>query len=161
MAFGDQPKYKPDEHPAIIREMAEDMCTMREMGTALGVTSECIRLWVRDIPAVKAAWIAGRAAASDAVEKALFSRAKGYRVRAEKLITVSQPGGGSVVERHQVVEHYAPDTAAAKYWLNNRRPKEWKEAVPAGIADPDGHVHIHINGMKLPTTTAPTPEPAP
>jgi hypothetical protein len=48
---------------------------------------------------------------------AVYQRAVGYQHRAVKLISVSQGAGlGSAVERHEYIEHYPPDAAAAKLW---------------------------------------------
>ncbi len=49
---------------------------------------------------------------------ALHARAVGYKHRAVKLIAVSGGAGmGSEVERHEYTEHYPPDAAAAKLWV--------------------------------------------
>lgn len=48
----------------------------------------------------------------------MYKKAKGFTVQAEKLLTVSQGTGmGSQVERHELEVYHAPDTAAAKLWL--------------------------------------------
>jgi DNA-binding transcriptional ArsR family regulator len=48
----------------------------------------------------------------------LYERAVGYQHQAEKILTVAGPKGeGSSVERHEYTEHYPPDVAAAKLWV--------------------------------------------
>lgn len=62
------------------------------------------------------------------VERALYERAIGYSHTEQKLMNVSQgSGNGSVVERHDTIKHYPPDTSACEFWLKNRRGKYWKE----------------------------------
>ena len=49
---------------------------------------------------------------------ALHARAVGYSHEAVKIMAVSQGSGlGSSVETHDYTEHYPPDTAAAKLWV--------------------------------------------
>ncbi len=60
--------------------------------------------------------------ASARVERALYERAVGYEHPEEKVFCDK----GEIIT-HEQVKHYPPDVGAAKYWLNNRKPKEWKE----------------------------------
>ena len=49
---------------------------------------------------------------------ALHARAVGYKHRAVKIMSVSQGAGcGSSVQRHEYTEHYPPDAASAKLWM--------------------------------------------
>lgn len=49
---------------------------------------------------------------------ALHARATGYSHPAVKILSVGGPkGSGSTVERHKYTEHYPPDAAAAKLWV--------------------------------------------
>ena len=62
------------------------------------------------------------------VERALYERAIGYSHPEEKLMNVSQgKDAGSMIERHDTIKHYPPDTKACEFWLKNRRGKHWKE----------------------------------
>ena len=56
------------------------------------------------------------------VEAALFRRATGYSHDSVKIL---QNAGEAVVVPY--VEHVAPDTNAAKFWLLNRRPDRWRD----------------------------------
>ncbi|MBO2009181.1 ArsR family transcriptional regulator [Hymenobacter negativus] len=48
----------------------------------------------------------------------LYQRATGYSHPAVKIMAVSQgKGEASIVETHDYTEHYPPDTAAAKLWM--------------------------------------------
>lgn len=49
---------------------------------------------------------------------ALHARAVGYKHRAVKIMSVSQgPYTAPEVQRHEYTEHYPPDAAAAKLWM--------------------------------------------
>ncbi len=58
----------------------------------------------------------------DAVEAALFSRAMGY-VHPHTEIFCGKDG---LVTKVETVKRYPPDTAAAIFWLKNRRKTQWK-----------------------------------
>lgn len=61
--------------------------------------------------------------ADDMVEASLFRRATGYYHEEEKLFYDAKLG---YVHRETTVKHYPPDTAAAIFWLKNRRRDKWR-----------------------------------
>ena len=86
--------------------------------------------WKGQFPEFADALQRGKDVADDIVEAALFKRAVGYNFDAVKIITVPQGANqGSKVEEVPYVEHVPPDTAAATFWLKNRRPRRWREKV--------------------------------
>jgi hypothetical protein len=117
--------------------------TNERLGQLLGVSTVTIDNWLAD-PAKSdflGAVNEGREDADALVAKSLFHRARGYSHKAEKIIAVNQgPGEGSVVERHEYVEHYPPDTAAAALWLRNRRRHtgDWKDTRATELSGPGG-----------------------
>lgn len=56
------------------------------------------------------------------VAGALHRRAVGYWAKVQKVVMVK--GEPQVVEYR---EEIAPDVTAARFWLTNKRPREWKE----------------------------------
>jgi len=64
---------------------------------------------------------AGKKVVDDKVEQSLLARATGYSFDSEH-IAVTQDGE---VVRAPTVEHCPPDVQAARWWMANRRPKEW------------------------------------
>jgi hypothetical protein len=70
----------------------------------------------------------GRLNANGRVASALFKKATGYEVKAEKLFQFR----GEVV-RGEYVEHIPPDTSAASFWLRNRAPELWKERCEVDV----------------------------
>lgn len=120
--------YDPKEHPAAARELAGNGKTQRDIAEVFEVNEHTIGEWKQRHPEFAAALALGKEDASDAVERALFQRATGYTWDSEKIVVVSDGGqAGSHVERVPIKEHVPPDVAAAKYWLGNRRGKDWSD----------------------------------
>lgn len=102
--------------------------TDKEIATTLEVQDTTLHRWKREYPEIVTALKAGRDEADARVADSLYRRALGYKHKAVELKVVSLPdGGGSVVEKVDVVKHYPPDTKAASLWLRNRKSKFWKE----------------------------------
>lgn len=119
--------YRPDADPQAVRKMLADGKTIEECAAYLKISKSTLYEWIKEHAEFSNAVDEGQEAAINQVEKSLFQRATGYSVKAEKLIVVSQGKDGSEVERHSLVEHYPPDTNAAKFFLINRRGKKWKD----------------------------------
>lgn len=120
--------YNPEEHPKAARAMAANGKTHADMAETFGVERHTVSDWINRHPEFAAAIDLGKQDATAAVERALFQRATGYSHPAVKILAVSGGQGmGSSVEQIPYTEHYPPDTEAAKFWLKNRRPAEWKD----------------------------------
>lgn len=120
--------YNPDEHPKAARLLTGNGKTLADLAESFGVARSTIEEWMAAHPEFSGAIKLGREDASAAVERALFQRATGYSHPAVKILAVSGGQGvGSSVEKVPYTEHYPPDTEAAKFWLKNRRPGEWKD----------------------------------
>lgn len=61
--------------------------------------------------------------ANDRIKESLFKRATGFMKTADRIIYV-----GGKPQTVEVREEVAPDTAAARFWLANRDPENWKFA---------------------------------
>jgi hypothetical protein len=72
---------------------------------------------------------AGKLEADNRVERSLYSRAIGYDYIAEKGVMTRH---GQKTMRYRA--HIPPDTAAAVWYLKNRRPDRWRDA----------HRHEHV-----------------
>lgn len=64
----------------------------------------------------------GKANADSQVAKSLYDRALGYSHKDVHITTYE----GEVIET-PIMKHYPPDTNAARFWLNNRRPDKWRD----------------------------------
>ena len=105
----------------IVREMAKLGATDMEMATALGITERTLNRWKHVYPEFCLSLVPGKEASNDRVERSLYLRAVGYDY--EKTEIGWFQGHPTMI---QVVEHVPPDPKAAQYYLNNRRPKKWR-----------------------------------
>lgn len=115
------------KHIAIAVKLAGEGKVDAEIAEALGISCSTFYQWKQDHPKLsecvdlaKQGW---RSACTTEIERALAERAKGYSHPEEKVFCSE----GAIVT-HDTTRHYPPDTQAAKFWLTNRAPDEWKES---------------------------------
>jgi hypothetical protein len=95
-----------------------------EVADILGIGLATLYRWKLDFPAFSRVFKLGKAAADDRVERSLYSRAVGYDYIAEK---PSMTRHGQKTMRYR--QHIPPDTAAAVWYLKNRRPDRWRDSL--------------------------------
>lgn len=117
---GRPPKYKPE-----FCEIAERLCqqgaTDYELAMEFEVDVRTIWRWSTKYPEFCQA-LKTKAGYDDRIERKLAERALGYTYDSEKVFQFQ-----GIPVRVKTVEHVPPDPGAAKLWLSNRRPKEWRE----------------------------------
>ncbi len=104
-----------------------------EVAEFFGVSEDTIRNWAAHNAAFNEARKVGKEAANERVAESLYQRARGYDKPIEKIFLNKF---GQVV-RVPTVEHIPADTKAARYYLNNRDPRNWadrRELTGAGGA---------------------------
>jgi hypothetical protein len=94
-----------------------------EIADILGIGLATLYRWKLDYPAFSRVFKLGKAAADDRVERSLYSRAIGYDYIAEKAAMTRH---GQKTMRYR--QHIPPDTAAAVWYLKNRRPDRWRDS---------------------------------
>lgn len=118
-------------------EQAEKRCeagaTDLELADFFEVSVRTIHNWKAEHPEFLHALRVGKAAADDRIERSLFNRAAGYSFDSEKVFQFQ----GEVV-RAAIREHVPPDTAAAIFWLKNRRRDAWRDKQDHEHSGPDG-----------------------
>lgn len=79
----------------------------------------------------------GKAPVDNEVENALLKRAMGFEYEEVTTEIIEQPDGSQRKHIKRTKRMVYPDTMAAIYWLNNRRPDLWKnrKAVEVDTAD--------------------------
>ena len=116
-------KYRPD-----YANIAQQMCllgaTDADLARAFEVDTVTIWRWRSKHPEFCSALKVGKEQCDDMVERGLYQRAVGYSFDSEKIFSFQ---GG--ITRAKTVEHCPPDPGAAKLWLTNRRPEEWRDKV--------------------------------
>lgn len=119
--MGRPPKYKP-EFARIAAALCRRGATDYELAEEFEVSTVTIWRWQCQHEEFSRACIVEKGAFDERVKRALAQRAVGYSYHTEKVFQFQ----GEVV-RAKVVEHMPADVGAAKHWLANRRPEEFRE----------------------------------
>jgi hypothetical protein len=107
----------------IARKCCERGLTDLEVADVLGIGLATLYRWKLEYPEFSRVFKLGKAAADDRVERSLYSRAVGYSYLAEKAVMTRH---GQKTVRYRA--HIPPDTAAAVWYLKNRRPDRWRDS---------------------------------
>jgi hypothetical protein len=131
---GRPPGYLGEVHDRMAEDLRMAGCSVEQIATAMGMGSiQVLYRWLEEKPTFCEAWFRGGDYADAQVARKVFQRACGYKHEAVKILSVA--GEVQVVP---YVEHYPPDTAAAVFWLTNRKPKAWKQRNSTELTGPDG-----------------------
>ncbi len=116
---GNPTSYKPG-YCALAHNYCLLGATNEELGRFFGVTRRTIDNWIATIPEFAAAVRDGKTVANAKVVRALYDRAIGYRLEAERTYVYR----GQEKKVSDTVR-YPPDTQACIFWLRNRCPDDW------------------------------------
>jgi len=119
-------------------------CSDVKIGEYLGVSDTTIQRWAAAHPEFRGALSKGREGAAAAVAKSLLHKACGYKHRSVKIFCNA---AGEVTEV-PFTEKFAPDTAAAIYWLKNRASDIWKDKTEQTI-ETTGEQTISVRHIDL------------
>lgn len=108
---------------AVARKCCERGLTDVEVADMLGIGLATLYRRKVEHPAFWKAFRLGKTKADDRVERSLYSRAVGYDYIAEKPVMTRH---GQKTMRYRA--HVPPDTAAAVWYLKNRRPDRWRDS---------------------------------
>jgi len=132
MAGGRPSAYRP-EFAEQARKLCEMGATDWDLAQFFEVNTTTIWRWSQVHDEFCNALKAGKEAADERVARSLYHKAIGYSREAVKIMQYE----GAVIEQ-PYVEHTAPDTTAAIFWLKNRRPKEWRDKTDVEMTGKDG-----------------------
>jgi hypothetical protein len=121
--MGRPTKFKP-EYVAVARALCKRGATDYELAEEFEVSVSTIWRWSCQHADFWSAIHAEKEAFDLRVERSLAQRATGYVYKTEKVFQFQ----GEII-RARVDEHVPADVGAAKMWLTNRRPSEWREAT--------------------------------
>lgn len=115
-----------------------------EIANLFGVSHMTFQRWKKDVDGFLLALDDGRDKADAEIAHSLYHRAKGYSHDAVKIFlpaaNIVNPEPEPVIVNY--IEHYPPDTAAARIWMYNRRRgakgTQWTEVVQNQITGKDG-----------------------
>ncbi len=128
---------RPTDYRQEYADQAAKLCALGatdyELADFFGVDTRTIYRWKNVHEEFCQAVTCGKERADERVERALFNRAVGYTFESEKVFNHQ----GEIL-RAATVEHVPPDPGAAKLWLTNRRPDQWRDKVQAELTGPNG-----------------------
>ena len=106
--------------------------------------------WRNVHPELAEAMQAGRDSTGQVVVS-LLKRAKGFKRKSEKIMTVSIGNGMSEVVRVPITEYYPPDVTACLQWLKRHRPDVWGDAGRGTIrpADAESEAAVEVPASVL------------
>src|SRR3977135_1399746 len=128
---------RPSLYKPAFAEQAYGLClagaTNQELAECFDVGRSTIDNWLRKHPEFALAARRGRGLADGRVAHGLYSRAIGYTYEATRVVLHR---GEPVAVPHTV--HKPPDVRAGLFWLQTRRPQQWREGPkPAQDEGPD------------------------
>lgn len=118
--------YEPSMNE-VVRKLALLGLTDEQLAGFLEVSARTLNRWKSRYPAFRQSLMAGKVVADANVAEALYRSAVGQWIETE---TVYRVDGGRL-EVIGIKSYRPPDPGAAKLWLINRRPKDWRRATGA------------------------------
>jgi DNA-binding XRE family transcriptional regulator len=117
-------KYRPDivEDLKPLAKAAETGLTSEVIAEFLGINKDTLYEWFKKYPGLKDQIDALKEPQDEAVKRALFQRATGYKAKETKIFYDK----GEIVEK-EVIKALPPDTTACIFWLKNRQPDDWRD----------------------------------
>lgn len=123
MSKAGRPTKKTDALGAKIIELYYKGKTDAQVSKIVGISKRALNYWKKKDPLFLHSIKEARDVADDIVEACLYARATGYNFTEQKVFC----SYGNITE-HKVLRHIPPDVAAGIYWLNNRRPEQWRNS---------------------------------
>lgn len=130
--IGRPTKYKPE-----YVQQAEKLCMLGatdiEIADFFKVEVRTLYRWKGEYEEFCQALKVSKEVADARVERSLFARANGYEHDEVDIRVVMHE-----VVQTPIRKYYPPDTAAAIFWLKNRKPAQWRDKVETVLTGADG-----------------------
>jgi hypothetical protein len=121
---------RPTDYRPEYIEQAKKLCrlgaTDKEIADFFGCSVSTLGAWRAANPELDETMRTGKLLPDLQVADRLFQRTQGYSYEETK---VSQDAKGNVTKSETVTKHLAPDVTAMIFWLKNRRPDLWRQAI--------------------------------
>lgn len=126
-------KYEEKVLPRLdeIGKWAKDGWTERDIASELGISYAGFRNYKKQYLELKGVLTENKKVADDAAKGALFKKVTGYTYTKE---IKERDEDGKLVTVKKVTMEIPPDTQAAKFWLSNRDPENWKNRETKDIS---------------------------
>ena len=131
-----------------IEKWAKEGATAKDIAAKLKIAYSTLRKYIdlgqdgdERYAALSDAFARGCEVSDDAIETALFNRAKGieYEEQTFERVLNKQTGLYEEVCTKRVTKFIPPDPTSAMFWLTNRRPDRWKyKPEPVGDDEDEG-----------------------
>lgn len=119
---------RPSDFRQEFVKQAQGLCklgaTDQELADFFEVDVRTIYRWKATQDAFCQALKVGKQEADDRVERSLFARATGYEHNEVDIRVIANR-----VVQTPIRKFYPPDTAAAIFWLKNRRKEDWRDKI--------------------------------
>jgi hypothetical protein len=120
---GRKSKYNK-EISAKMTSLAREGKTDVQIAEIVGISPRTLAYWKTNFPEFLQALNGAKKQADNIVELSLYRRATGYYHPEEKVFFFQ-----GRVHRVETMKHYPPDTSAMIFWLKNRQPATWRDAL--------------------------------
>jgi len=138
------PVGRPTDYDPEYNEQVKKLCllgaTDKELADFFNVCEATINNWKDAHPEFLESIKRGKDIADAEVASKLYHRALGYSHEAVQICADAKTGSEHIVP---YVKHYPPDTAAAIFWLKNRRKADWRDKMTLA-GDPEDPIEFVI-----------------
>ena len=114
-------KYKK-EYIEQVKKLCDLGATDMQLADFFSIDTATLNRWKLKYPEFCVSVQLGKETPNNNVERSLYNRALGYSHEQDDIRVVN----GEIVIT-PTVKHYPPDTAAATFFLKNRKPKDYKD----------------------------------
>lgn len=133
-----RPVGRPSAYRPEYAEHAFKLCLLgasdADLADFFEVQESTVNNWKRSQPEFLESLKRGKREADSRIAGSLYHRALGYEHDAVKIVADAKTGAEKQVP---YIERYPPDTAAAIFWLKNRRPDLWREKQEVTVVSAD------------------------
>jgi hypothetical protein len=136
------PKYS-NTFVRIARVFAAQGMLEYKMAEAFGVAPRTLRDWKTRHLDFRAACYVTEAEKLESMKFSLYHRGIGYSHETVKIVTVAIGNGMSEIVKVPFIEHYPPDVAAMRYYLNNKSAGEYKDRAET---EQVGAITVRVHG---------------
>lgn len=132
VAKGKYQKWLTPDGITLLEAWARDGLTDEQIAHNMGIRRSTLATWKTKYLDISDALKKGKEVVDVEVENALLKRAKGFRYQEQTFERVWNEKLGKYVKINTktVTKMATPETAAAIFWLKNRKPEQWREKQP-------------------------------
>lgn len=109
----------------VIESWARDGLTDKQIAMNIGIAERTFTSWKDKYNAINTVLKKGKRPVDFEVENKLLQRAMGYDYEETETV-IEEYNGKKKTKIRKIKKHAPPDTAAAIFWLKNRKPEEWR-----------------------------------